>query len=271
MDKNREMKNKTKDLFNKVSTLFDRSGPRYFSAFGERLVELSGIREGDKVLDLAAGRGASLFPAAKIAGDSGYVTGIDISEGMVYETAVEIEKLCIKNAKILVMDAENLNFQNETFDCVLCGFGIFFFPDYTKALSEIKRVLKKGGKFGFTTFSRNDNETVWVKEMIQKFSEQDQTLAPSGPEFDIEEGLIKVLSENGFENPQVIYEEKEFIYINEEEWWDKLWTQGLRRWMESLTSEKLETFKNEAFQRLSKDKKPDGIHSTIPVLYAFGT
>ncbi|MBI4192001.1 MAG: methyltransferase domain-containing protein [Betaproteobacteria bacterium] len=57
---------------------------------GERLVELAQLAPGTSVLDVAAGRGAVLFPAAKRVGARGHVIGIDLSSDMVRETAAEI-------------------------------------------------------------------------------------------------------------------------------------------------------------------------------------
>lgn len=101
-----------------MASTYDRVGFRFFSHFGKRLVELIGIPEKAKVLDIATGRGASLFPTSKKIGTEGYVVGIDLAEGMVRETGNEIIERNISNAKVVQMDAENLTYQNDTFDIV---------------------------------------------------------------------------------------------------------------------------------------------------------
>ena len=58
--------------------------------FGNRLVELSSINKGARVLDIGMGRGASLFSAINKVGKDGYVIGIDTSEVMVSETYKDI-------------------------------------------------------------------------------------------------------------------------------------------------------------------------------------
>ena len=77
---------------------------------------------------------------------------------MVNETNLEIQRRGVKNADVMVMDAEKLEFENATFEHIHCGFGIFFFPNYKIALDEFMRVLKNGGRFSFTTFFRKSDE-----------------------------------------------------------------------------------------------------------------
>src|SRR5579871_4085604 len=92
-------------LYSRVAPRYSQVGPTRFAYVGRRLVEHLGIGEGAQVLDVAAGRGANLFPAAEKTGASGHVTGIDLSEGMVRETSAEIARRGISNAEIRLMDA----------------------------------------------------------------------------------------------------------------------------------------------------------------------
>src|SRR5437899_8118891 len=82
----------------------------YFPPLGQRLVELAHIPAGARVLDVATGRGAILYPAAEKVGPSGEVVGIDISPGMVRETGAEITRRALKNVQLRQMDAEALDF-----------------------------------------------------------------------------------------------------------------------------------------------------------------
>ena len=76
-----------------IQAVFDRAAPEYggerspfFGTFGARLVELAKIAPDMHVLDVACGKGAALFPAAKRVGPQGCVTGIDLSAEMVQQT-----------------------------------------------------------------------------------------------------------------------------------------------------------------------------------------
>jgi ubiquinone/menaquinone biosynthesis C-methylase UbiE len=275
-NKSIEIKKDITDLFNKVSTVYDSSGPRFFEYFGRQLVEFAGLKEGDEVLDVASGKGASLFSSIDKVGSDGKVIGIDIAVGMVNEVNLKIQSRGVKNADAMVMDAESLAFANETFHHILCGFGVFFFPNYKVAFHEFMRVLKKGGRISFTTFLRKDDDKfIWLDELVEKYiliSEDalDEYQETDNPKFDTEEGLYEILNQSGFINIETIIEEKAFVYKDEEEWWDKLWTHGYIKILEMVPKDKIDDFKIEVFEKLNEIKETEGITTTMYVLYAFG-
>src|SRR5215467_8227718 len=91
-------------LYSLVAPMYGTVGPAVFAHFGRGLVEMMGISTGARVLDVAAGRGAILFPAAEKAGAAGRVTGIDLAGKMVQGTAADIERRGLKQAIMLLMD-----------------------------------------------------------------------------------------------------------------------------------------------------------------------
>ena len=124
----RENKQCIVGIFDRAAPTYDQVGPSFFSTFGKKLVEFAHIEENDRVLDIATGRGAVLFPAAQAVGMGGTVTGTDLAEAMVNEVRKEVQDRGFKNVRIECMDAENLQFPDAFFDVVLCGFALFFFP-----------------------------------------------------------------------------------------------------------------------------------------------
>jgi SAM-dependent methyltransferase len=116
---------------------------------GADLVERVGVAEDDSVLDVACGTGNASIPAA-LAGAK--VTGLDITpellEGAARRAAdagVEIEWI--------EGDAEELPFEDESFDVVLSTFGSMFAPRHEVAAAEIVRVLRPGGQFAVTAWT----------------------------------------------------------------------------------------------------------------------
>ena len=103
-------------VFNRAASTYDRIGPRVFSHFGQRLVDVVHLAPGAHVLDVATGRGAVLFPAATQVGPHGRVIGIDVSEAMVQETAAELHRAAGLQAEVRQMDAAQLDFPEASFD-----------------------------------------------------------------------------------------------------------------------------------------------------------
>jgi ubiquinone/menaquinone biosynthesis C-methylase UbiE len=276
-------KQRLSGIFSQLAVTYDRVGPRYFSYFGRRLVEHTQIPSGGRVLDVATGRGAVLFPAAERVGSQGHVVGIDLTQAMVLETGQELANLDVPNAEVRQMDAENLQFPDQVFDRVLCGFAIFFFPQPYQALSEFHRVLKPGGRIGLTTFDKLFYEQWrWFDDLVEGYippepgsNQPAKSPSPQQPEFDKPEGLEVLLTATGFANIQIISETNEFVYADEEEYWSTLWSLGIRATLQQIEKERgqegLLRFKVDVWKRLQAFKGVDGIHQPFSVLFAVAT
>ena len=97
-------------LYHRVASRYSSTGPAVFAHFGQRLVALAVLAPGERVLDVGAGRGAILFPAAARVGARGQVIGIDVAAAMVKETTAAITRAGFPNATMRVMDGERLTF-----------------------------------------------------------------------------------------------------------------------------------------------------------------
>ena len=199
-EKNAGEKTGVEGIFDRAAPTYDRVGPRFFGYFGQRLVELATFQSGAKVLDVAAGRGAILFPMAEKIGPGGEVIGIDLSEEMVRQTAAEIAEHKLENARMVRMDAEHLDFEDATFDYVTCGFALFFFPNPAQALAEFMRVLKPGGLLAISTWGKADPLWKWTSGLFQRPQSQN---SKSRPSFDTPADLQNDLQQAGFEDIRV--------------------------------------------------------------------
>jgi demethylmenaquinone methyltransferase/2-methoxy-6-polyprenyl-1,4-benzoquinol methylase len=109
-------------------------------------VDLSGIREGQRVLDVCSGTGELSFLLARKVGPSGSVVGADFCENML-SLARKKAGGNWANLNFIFSDAKSLPFPDATFDAVTVSFGMRNIPDTMIALKEIGRVLRPGGTF----------------------------------------------------------------------------------------------------------------------------
>jgi ubiquinone/menaquinone biosynthesis C-methylase UbiE len=265
------------EVWDKVSSTFGIIGPRYWDFFGNRLVELADIKEGAQVLDIGSGRGASLFPAIKKVGKYGYVTGIDLSEGMVLKTRADMSAQKIHNATIQQMDAEKLQFNDASFDNILCGFALGALLQSDTKLDGVVRVLKNDGQVGFSIWGvQEDNK--WLVGLGNKHlglnpPVQNNKNNFNDPTFDVCNWVTTILTEAGLKNIHTYVEIESVIYKDEEEWWKEMWSNGVRYTLEKLKNmgdDKVQNFKLEALEGLQKYKKDNGICFKRSVVYAFG-
>jgi len=259
-------------VFSQAATIYDRIGPGIFSYFGQRHVDVAEIAAGANVLDVAAGRGALLFPAAAKVGPAGHVTAIDFSPDMVRETAKDIESRKLNHAEFRQMDAEQMDFPAASFDWVLCGFALWMFAEPARVLQEFYRVLRRGGRVGISTWAAS-NQT-WCNEVLRPYAPAPVSKAAAKKDdlrFDTPLQLETALREAGLSDIQITSEEKDFVYASEEHYWQSLWSAGIRRQLEKMTLAGLEQAKSDVFQNLQAMKKTDGFHKLNHALFAFGT
>ncbi|MBU3144082.1 class I SAM-dependent methyltransferase [Clostridium sp. CF012] len=270
-------KQKLMNVWDKVAPTFGKIGPGYWQKFGSRLVELSRINKGEKILDIGVGRGASLFPAINKIGEEGYAVGIDASEVMVSETHKDIVKQKIYNAKVIKMNAQTLEFDENFFDNVICGFGMGYLLYSDSKLTEILRVLKKDGQVGFSIWEIQEDQK-WLTEIVNKFlligsSNQNNNKKSDLPKFDTANDVRKILENAGLRNVKVYKENADVIYTTKEQWWEEMCSNAVRavfEGIEELGDDKFKKFKVEVFNGLEKYKNIDGFQFNMPVIYAFG-
>ncbi len=258
-------------VFSRAASTYDSHGPRFFAQLGQRLVEVSHVTHGANVLDVAAGRGAVLFAAADQVGPDGHALGIDLAENMVRETTADIQRAGRQNVEMRQMSADQLDFPDASFDSVLCGFALWFFPQPYQTLQEFLRVLKPGGSTGLTTWTEDCPFLVWVREELRA-SLPPQTPPPNrgmaAPSFDTPEKLEAALQQAGFANIDISIEEHDYVYPTDEEWWLSLWSHGIRARFEQLEAPDLEKLKTDMVRKVQVMKQPDGIHTLFRALFA---
>lgn len=120
------------------------------------MLEMAQVKEGYRILDIAAGAGEQSITAARKVGPNGYVLATDLAP-RILDYALELAaEEGINNIEIKEMDGENLTVLDNSFDTVISRVGLIFFPDQQKALKEMYRALKPGGYFAAIVYSTVD-------------------------------------------------------------------------------------------------------------------
>ena len=271
-DPGRTDKERVVGIFNRSAATYDRVGPRFFSHFGQRLADFAQLGAGLHVLDIAAGRGAVLVPTAQRVGASGRVVGIDLSADMVRETSADIHNAGWRNVEMRQMDAEHLEFPDAAFDRVVCGFALWFFPDPSSALREIRRVLKPGGFFALTTWAQDNPAQLFARGVLRPFLPPGSSGATrqDAIQFNTPAQIENALQQAGFDGIRTAAEEHDFVYADADAWWATLWSLGVRGNLEKLTTAVLEEVKAAGFEQVGKLRQADGIHIAHKALFGIG-
>ncbi|MDR8393292.1 class I SAM-dependent methyltransferase [Aliifodinibius sp. S!AR15-10] len=140
---------------------WDYSSPHYEEGWQhqlwpaqERLLRAANLKAGEKVLDISCGTGLVTFPIAEAVGAAGQVTGIDLSEEMIKKAAPIADKKGLSHVSFKHMDAEELDLPDGAFDAAINSLGLMYYPDPDKAVQEMHRVLKPGGRSAALVWGR---------------------------------------------------------------------------------------------------------------------
>ena len=254
-------------VFDGAAEGYDRAGPSLFRQFGARLIEWMEIPVGARVLDIATGTGAVLIPAAQRVGTSGHVIGIDLSNEMLGEANRAARANGVANFELGRMDAEELQFADNIFDAVTCGFGLFFFPAMETALREMNRVCKPGGQIGLNMWGKAPFDPAWkiFADQVRKYGievRMPQRVAYAPPD------VQALLAASGLVEIELLCETTDLVYSHEEDWWAFQLTMGSRAAIYRRSEEKRAEFKEEYLGQLRSLFRTDGLHLPAPVIYA---
>ncbi len=176
--------------------------PTFFGRFTDLTLDVAGVNKGQTVIDIGCGTGALAAAAASRVGPEGEVAGLDPNEEMLEQA----------RAKDVPVDwyhgpAEQLPFEDETFDSVVSQFALMYFEDKPKALQEMHRMLKPGGKFAVLVpdaIDRSPGFSVATELLHRLFGEEiaqsmREPFKDGDPDY-----LRKVCDEAGLRNAEII-------------------------------------------------------------------
>jgi ubiquinone/menaquinone biosynthesis C-methylase UbiE len=186
----------------RVADKYDSVWSSLTRQFISSLLEDASVSAGMLALDVACGPGYVSAAAKQL---RAVPTGIDFSEKM-----VAIAKRMFPEVRFTQGDARDLPFEDGSFDRVLMNFGLLHISQPEKACAEACRVLKRGGKFGFTVWARPERNpgAKIINDAIEAYADLDVGL-PEGPPkylYGEREECRQVLKRAGFDGTAMSYE-----------------------------------------------------------------
>jgi ubiquinone/menaquinone biosynthesis C-methylase UbiE len=181
-------------------------------------------RDGDTVLELAAGVGETGFDAGAIVGDRGHLISSDLSPAMLDAARRRGAERGVGNVEYRVIDAERTELDDDSVDHVLCRFGYMLMADPAAALAETRRVLRPGGRVALAAWAGPEHNP-WIATMGRVMADQGH-LEPQPPEapgplaFGRPGRIEELLDATGFDDIEVEPLDFAFHAANLDAWWE---------------------------------------------------
>jgi ubiquinone/menaquinone biosynthesis C-methylase UbiE len=138
--------------WDKIAEKFDIWLPQ-IAPVGEAILEKLAAQPGDEILDMGSGTGEPALTLARTMDGEVTITGIDAAEGMVKVAQQKVVNENLSGIRFQSMPAEKMSFADNSFDRVLCRFGVMLFEDPLQGLKEMQRVLKPEGRYSLAVWS----------------------------------------------------------------------------------------------------------------------
>ena len=167
----------------------------------EALVAYADPQPNMRVLDLASGTGEPAITIAKRIAPTGHMTALDLSSDLLAIAAERARQRGLANLTTQQADAQQLPFLDEQFDLATSRFGVMFFPDTQRALTELRRVLKPGARACFAVWGSKDQPYFASTIGVVHRHVGGPFLEPKGPDpfrFSRPGSLSEALSQSGF-------------------------------------------------------------------------
>jgi ubiquinone/menaquinone biosynthesis C-methylase UbiE len=248
-----DIKQKTAATYNSAADGYDHPANTFWDRFGRRTVERLNLPLGGRVLDVCCGSGASAIPAARVVGHDGSVLGIDLAEKLLELARAKGQRSGLTNVEFRKGDLLALGLPSQSFDVVICVFGIFFIPDMQAAANELWRLVKPGGKLAVTTwgprFFEPASTAFWNSvrtvraDLYKSFNPWDRISEP--------ESLRLLLKGTGATKVEVSAEAGTQPVNSAEDWWSMILGSGYRGTVDQLDSDEYEKVRRENLDFIS--------------------
>jgi SAM-dependent methyltransferase len=215
---------------------FDDPALSFWDRFGRQTVARIGLRPGDRVLDACCGTGASALPAAHLVGTAGHVLGVDLAEPALALARAKAQAASLTNVEFRAADVEHTGLPSESFDAVVCVFGIFFLPDMAAAVAELWRLVRPGGVLAITVWGPGFLEPATAAFWAAVGAERPDLVGGFHPWTRVTDpaALSELFHRGGATTPIVEAEPGSHPLADTDDWWTVVLGTGYRATVEQL-------------------------------------
>jgi SAM-dependent methyltransferase len=273
-------KDTTREQWQTAAEAWHRWGPTLTEWLGEAtaiLFDLAGMGTGQQVLDVAAGAGEQTLLAARRVGPKGRVLATDISSNILEFAQQSARSAGLANVETRVMDGENLDLPENTFDVVVSRVGLIYFPNQQKALRGMLRVLKPGGKIAaivYATPDKNGFFSVPISIIRRRANLPPPAPGQPGPFSLGADGVLKAAYENaGFRDVKIetLNAPLRMASASECVRFEKESFGALHQMLAALSESDRESVWKEIEQELKRFEGPGGFSGPCELLLGVGT
>jgi arsenite methyltransferase len=165
--------------------------------------DLSQPKVGEVCVDLGCGKGTDLIRLREAVGPDGHIFGVDISEGMLTKAKKTVEKFGYSNISLVRSELEELNLGDGVADLVISNCTINHAKDKLAVWSEIKRILKKGGRFVVS-------DIYSTEPVPSEYANDPVAVAECWAGSITKELYLNILNQVGFKNISIVEESKPY-------------------------------------------------------------
>ena len=265
----------SRQVWSQAAPHYCEMSARLFEPGSATFVEFAGLKSGERVLDVACGTGMATIAAARRVTPGGSVLGVDFSGDMLAFAEKNAEAAGVK-VEFREMDAEALHLPDAGFDAVICQLGLMLFAKPAKALSEMARVAKSGGRVACCVQGVPEKmlfTSLLNKTMVRHAPQLKIPGAPTIYDFGPEGVLEKAFSAAGLARVQAKRLAGTFHFASAEEYWN-LMAAGAGRtgvMLKSLSPELRVKVQSEVFDKLAAFRSSGGLDIPYEFVLALGT
>jgi SAM-dependent methyltransferase len=135
---------------------------RRVRAVNDLLLARSGVKAGERALEIGCGTGAFTVPLAAAVGERGEVLGADISAAMLAGAKKRLAEARLANVALVEADAQTHRFEPGRFDLIASRFGVMFFADPAAAFTNLLAAARPGGRLCFACWAALDDNEHWL-------------------------------------------------------------------------------------------------------------